>query len=53
MSRADELEAELEVVKLEEKLTTAKDTKKGPSRELKAQVRAARQAYREARGGAA
>ena len=47
MSRLDELEAELELVKLEAELESAK--KKSP--ELKAKVRAARQAYREAREG--
>ena len=36
MGRADELEAELEVVRLEEKLAKAKDTKAGASQELKA-----------------
>lgn len=55
MSRVEELEAELEVVRLEAELVAAKDTADGPTTELKQQVRAARQAYRELRetGGAA
>ena len=38
-------------MRLEEELAAAKDTKKGASRELKDEVRAARQAYREQRDG--
>jgi hypothetical protein len=51
MSRADELRAELELAELEEKLSKAKATKSGPSRDLKDKVRAARQAYRATREG--
>jgi len=49
MASSDELRAQLEVVELEEKLVAAKDTKKGPSQELKQEVRDARQQAREAR----
>ena len=51
MATADELRAQLVVAELEEKLAKAKDTKKGPSRELKQQLRDARQAYRAERDG--
>ena len=46
-----QLEADLKVVKLENKLVKAKGTKAGPSRELKAQVRDARLEARAARAG--
>jgi hypothetical protein len=52
MSRVDELKAELALAELEAKLAKAKASKDGASPELKAEVRAARQAYREARQGA-
>lgn len=52
MSRASELEAELEVVRLEDKLVKAKSTKAGASDELKQELRAARQAFREQREAA-
>lgn len=49
MAKSDELRAELELVEREEALIKAKGTKKGPSRELKLQVREARRKAREAR----
>ncbi len=52
MASSDELRAQLKVVELEEKLIKAKDTKNGPSKELKHQVRDARQQAREARDSA-
>jgi hypothetical protein len=52
MSRVDALRAELELAELEEKFSKAKQSKAGPSRELKDQLRAARQASRQAREGA-
>ena len=54
MSRADELRAELELAELEDELAVAKADKKLKPEELteiKNKVRAARQAYREAREG--
>jgi chromosome segregation ATPase len=54
MSRTDELRAELELAELEDKLADAKadpKTKGDKLADLKNHVRAARQAYREAREG--
>jgi len=50
-SETDKLRAQLEMAELEEKLVRAKDTKKGPSHDLKMAVREARQRYRELRDG--
>lgn len=52
MGKVEELEAALAVAKLEEKLSKAKETKKGPSRDLKEELREARQAHRLIREGA-
>jgi len=49
MATAAELRDQLKVAELEEKLANAKATKNGPSRELKLQVREARQKAREGR----
>lgn len=53
MSRADDIraraEAEARVAELEDELIAAKDTAEGPDRDLKDQLRAARQEYRELR----
>jgi hypothetical protein len=55
MSRAEELralfEAELAVAELEEQLVAAKDTDDGPTRELKLELRAARERFRRLRSG--
>lgn len=54
MSRADQLRAELALAELEDQLAAAKTDKKVTAdelRELKNQVRAARAAHREGRGG--
>lgn len=51
MATKDELEAQLKVATLEEKLAKAKDTKAGPDRKLKQELREARQAHRAARDG--
>jgi hypothetical protein len=53
MTRTDQLRAELELAELEDQLTAAKAAKTKPEdlRELKHQVRAARQAHREGREG--
>lgn len=54
MTRTDQLRAELEVAELEDQLAAAKandKTKPEDLRELKHQVRAARQAHREGREG--
>lgn len=45
----EELEAELEVAKLEEQLRDAKQTSDGPSNELKLELREARRRFRELR----
>jgi hypothetical protein len=50
-TRADQLEAELEVVRLEEQLSNEKTSKGGAKRETKLALREARKAYREARDG--
>ena len=50
MSRSDQLRAELAVAELEERLAAAKAAGDDIS-ELKHEVRAARQAYRESREG--
>jgi hypothetical protein len=49
MASADELRAALKVAELEEQLLAAKKTKRGPSDELKLELRAARRAHREMR----
>lgn len=49
MATSEELKLELAVRELEEKLIKAKASDSGPSRKLKDQLRAARQAHREAR----
>lgn len=49
MGRADALRAELTVIERDEELVKAKNTKAGASAELKAEVRAARKAFREQR----
>jgi len=54
MSRADDLRAELELAELEDELVAAKAEDGGDPdayRDLKDRVRAARQAFREAREG--
>lgn len=51
MPSADELRAALAVAELEEQLADAKATDAGPSPELKAALRVARQTYREMREG--
>lgn len=53
MTRTDQLRAELELAELEDQLAAAKakNTKPEDLRELKHQVRAARQAHREGREG--
>lgn len=54
MNRIDQLRAELELAELEEQLVAAKadpDVSADELREVKTQVRAARQTYREAREG--
>ncbi len=52
MATAEELEAELEVVRLEDELKAAKQTEEGPSRELKDALRAARAKLRAGREAA-
>jgi hypothetical protein len=54
MSRADDLRAELELAELEDELVKAKANKKidpDELRDIKNQVREARQTYRQAREG--
>lgn len=46
----DEIRAELAVAELEQQLRDAKNTDDGPGTDLKHELRAARQAYRELRG---
>lgn len=50
-TRVEQLEAELVVARLEEKLEKAKGTKKGPGRALKQELRDARLRHRAARDG--
>lgn len=51
MAKTDELKAQLEVAELEEKLVEAKETKDGPDRKLKNEVRKVRQKARAKRDG--
>jgi hypothetical protein len=51
VSRVDDLRAELELAELEAALVAAKAEGSDDLAEIKLQVRAARQAYREAREG--
>ncbi len=51
MPTADELRAALAVAELEEELAAAKGTDEGPTADLKAALRDARQTYRQMREG--
>jgi hypothetical protein len=51
MPNADELRAALAVAELEEQLIAAKETDDGPSAELRAALREARQTFRQMREG--